>query len=699
MVLDRIMSLEYFHQAVSEFRIGHLDISIQYANKQLQKTPNQPDTIKLLATILTHQKEYRRAAEYIKTLEQLSHFDEELNNLAGSIFVELGEYDQAEHYLNKALEIKPGYTSAEYNLGLLYYNNKQFFNAIPLLSRFIEKHHNHEIALTILGDCYLKIEDFSSAIKSYQTIISCNASSTKANLGLLTAFINNRDLTAITELLEPLRNKKAKNTSVLFSLANHLLANHYAYLAIDIYSELLTHTPDNINIMTHLAMAYDAVESTDEAIDYLNQVLAINENDVEAHSILGNIYTNLDQSSLAEKHLQIALNFDSNHIASNINMGRLKSYNEEYEASDNCYFKAISLDPFNKLPYFNLSYNARKRGNYESSCNYLRKCLEIDPNYADAESNLGLTELSLGNFQSGWRHYFKRERTIGEEQLSLITPGMKLSNSHIYLTKSQGIGDELLFLRFLKLLKQENVVISYRASNKIYPLLQYNRDIDHLLDENSPLPKADYYFTIDDLPLILDINSIEKITSPLQIPIDIQTQSNLRNKHFSGIKSPVIGITWEAGTPEELQSRKSTTRKLAKSFRIEELVNILNTLNITVVILQRNPKQEHLDYIKHNLNNPVVDLSHYNENLREMHSLLSLIDDYVGVSNTNMHLYASIGKTARVLVPHPADWRWLVSGENSPWLPGFSIYRQLANGDWSMAASQLKQSLELKYGN
>jgi len=699
MMLEKIMSLQHFHQAIAEFKQGHLDNSISYAIKQLQNTPNHPDTIKLLATISAHQREYGKAADYIKRLEHLTTFDEELNNLAGSIFVELGEFDQAKHYLNKALEIKPGYPSAEYNLGLLYYNNKQFVNAISLLSKFIAKHHNQEITLTILGDCYLQTKDFSSALKTYQTIVSFNANSKKANLGLLTTYINISDLNAIIELLQPLRNNTANNADILFSLANHLLANNYTYLAIEIYTELLSDTPDSTNILTHLAMAYDAIESTEKAISCLNQALTINDNDVDAHGIIGNIYTNLDESSLAERHLQKALNIDSNHVASNINMGRLKSYDEEYETSDNYYLKAISLDPANKLPYFNLSYNARKQGEYESSCHYLKKCLEIDPHYADAESNLGLTELSLGNFQSGWRHYFKRERTIGDEKLSPITPGMNLFNSHVYLSRSQGIGDELLFLRFIKLLKKDNIEISYRASNKVFPLLQENRDIDHLLDETSPLPKADYYFTVDDLPLILDINSADKIPPPLQISIDLEIQNALRKKYFRETKRPVIGITWEAGTPEELQSRKSSTRKLSKVFSIEELVNILKPLNVTIAILQRNPKKDHLTYIKNNLDKPVINLANYNENLNEILSLLSLIDDYVGVSNTNMHLYAAIGKTANVLVPHPADWRWLVSGDNSPWLPGFSIYRQLADGDWNIPVSQLKQLLESKYGN
>ena len=75
-----------------------------------------------------------------------------------------------------------------------------------------------------------------------------------------------------------------------------------------------------------------------------------------------------------------------------------------------------------------------------------------------------------------------------------------------------------------------------------------------------------------------------------------------------------------------------------------------------------------------------------------MLALLALIDDYVGVSNTNMHLRAAAGKTARVLVPCPAEWRWMASG-SSPWFPGFGIYRQALNGRWEDALTALRRDI------
>mgnify|MGYP003348510269 CR=1 FL=1 len=46
-------------------------------------------------------------------------------------------------------------------------------------------------------------------------------------------------------------------------------------------------------------------------------------------------------------------------------------------------------------------------------------------------------------------------------------------------------------------------------------------------------------------------------------------------------------------------------------------------------------------------------------------------------------LRAGVGRTTRVLVPCPAEWRWMAQGEASPWFPGCAVYRQSAQGDWA----------------
>jgi len=90
----------------------------------------------------------------------------------------------------------------------------------------------------------------------------------------------------------------------------------------------------------------------------------------------------------------------------------------------------------------------------------------------------------------------------------------------------------------------------------------------------------------------------------------------------------------------------------------------------------------------------MVHCAKLNEDLEGMLALMSLLDEYIGVSNTNTHLRAATGKTARVLVPNPPDWRWMMNhGRTSPWFPGFAVYRQSLQGDWDAALAELKKDL------
>ncbi len=81
-----------------------------------------------------------------------------------------------------------------------------------------------------------------------------------------------------------------------------------------------------------------------------------------------------------------------------------------------------------------------------------------------------------------------------------------------------------------------------------------------------------------------------------------------------------------------------------------------------------------------------------------MLALLALLDDYVTVSNTNVHLRAGAGRTSRVLVPNPPEYRWMAEGDESPWFQGSTVYRQRLDGDWGAAFQALSKDLGRAFG-
>lgn len=111
-----------------------------------------------------------------------------------------------------------------------------------------------------------------------------------------------------------------------------------------------------------------------------------------------------------------------------------------------------------------------------------------------------------------------------------------------------------------------------------------------------------------------------------------------------------------------------------------------------MLILQRNPSTDELERFQQVLGNRAVDCSDVNNNLEDMLALLSLIERYVTVSNTNLHLRAAAGLPSHVLVPNPPEWRWGFGGR-SPWFPDCPVYRQSIAGDWQPALTQLGAEL------
>ncbi|MCH9053825.1 MAG: hypothetical protein IIA72_22690 [Proteobacteria bacterium] len=154
--------------------------------------------------------------------------------------------------------------------------------------------------------------------------------------------------------------------------------------------------------------------------------------------------------------------------------------------------------------------------------------------------------------------------------------------------------------------------------------------------------------------------------------------------------APYIGLTWRAGSGRPGSGRPGETfREIPRG----RLAKALDPVKGTFVALQRNPEAGEIAALSQDLGRTLHDLTDLNDALEDMLAALSLLDDYVGVSNTNVHLRAGAGRTSRVLVPNPPEWRWMAAGDESPWFPGCRIYRQEVNGDWEGAFARLAGDL------
>ena len=126
-----------------------------------------------------------------------------------------------------------------------------------------------------------------------------------------------------------------------------------------------------------------------------------------------------------------------------------------------------------------------------------------------------------------------------------------------------------------------------------------------------------------------------------------------------------------------------------KQVPIDALGAALRGTRATWIGIQRFPRSGEAEAFGAALGSPVHDFSGANADLEDMLALLSLLDDYVGVSNANTHLRAGLDRPARVLIPFPPEWRWGNEDAHSPWFARTQAYRQSPDGDWSGALRSL----------
>ena len=357
--------------------------------------------------------------------------------------------------------------------------------------------------------------------------------------------------------------------------------------------------------------------------------------------------------------------------------------------------RAIELAPKMAEPHSNLAMALRDAGEPERALSAVRRALELAPELPAARLNYALVLLALGRFAEAWPAYVWRPQpTVNLRDLgvaAILPHAARLpdftSDPWITLHGEQGLGDAIFFLRYAAALRARGAKLRFWGDARLAPLLLRSGIVDEAM---SGVPARELDPTrlawIGDLPALLQMES--EFPAPPRLVPDPTRVAAMRARLASAGPAPYVALTWRAG----LARRGKAV--LAKSIDAGELGAALRGIAATFVSVQRDPRVEETRALERALDSSVADFSAVNADLEEVLALLDAVDEYVGVSNTNIHLRASLGRGARVLVPWPAEWRWLRAGAASPWFPNFPLYRAAADGDWRCALERLAADLQ-----
>lgn len=459
---------------------------------------------------------------------------------------------------------------------------------------------------------------------------------------------------------------------------------------------LAEHNPSFPHVQSLLGIVHLVFCRLDDAVRCLRKALRKQPRDPEVLYNLGYVLHELKHHTEAATQFSRLTALYPEHGMGWQMLGQARLFAGNPEAALSAYQRARALLPDWFQPYGGMVLALQDLGHYDEAMETLRQSLAVHPENWDFNWNMATLALSTKNWATGWRYYACRIRTARPLPFEEGYVIPLQAGEPVKIQYDQGLGDELFFLRFVPKLIAQGMTIHYTTQPKLFPLLQGRSEFSEL-HVAKPDTKEQFNMWVGDLPYLTGMHSTAEIPPSLDLPLDATKVEALSTQLRAFGPPPYLGVTWQGGTAKK-QGAKGFHRLLFKEISSAMLGKLARAWPGTVVVLQRLPGAEALASFGAALGREYIDWSHLNDDLTEALAGLSLLDEYVGVSNTNMHLLAGIGKVARVLMPYPAEWRWLTEGDESPWFPGFRIYRQTWDGSWDAALGKLSQDLKNQYG-
>lgn len=632
------MNKDLLQQAIEHHQSGRLEEAKFIYDQILKSNPKHPDALHLRGLIALQSGDTRLAVEHLRKATQLQPKNWLFKGNLASALMETGDLETARTMFLRAAQLKPD--APQLHMGV--------------------------------ANCYALLGKIADAEKQLRSITQ----------------------------------RFPRFALAWFNLANTLRDQGDVRQAIEHYAHAVTLDPDLIEARNNLGASLLSLGQMEQAEAAYREALARRPDDVQLLCNLASVLIDRGQFADAETQCRHAISLAPDSATAFAFLGAAVGHQGRLLEALEIHRKAVALAPNDVRALTALGTALCETGNTAEGIPVLERAVELAPEIWQTRASLGTVHLAAGNFLQGWKgYYFRTGRTAFPKQFPGVQIAsdlpLSLTGKKVCLLNEQGLGDQLFLLRWLPAIKARGAVVTYRPDAKLESILRGNSCVDQLVSSADRLPAADFNVMLGDLPYLACFDEegqpLQAATAalvPASMPLAPRAENlaAMRERLQKLGPPPYIGLTWRGGTPPEAQAAVMSWM-LYKEIPIQSLAGALRGIGGTFIALQRKPGAGEIDRLSELLQKPLHDLTDANEQLEDMLALLALLDDYVGVSNTNMHLRVAVGKRARVLVPCPPEWRWMAHGEESPWFPGFRVYRQKNDGDWNGALTDLEKDL------
>jgi tetratricopeptide (TPR) repeat protein len=487
-------------------------------------------------------------------------------------------------------------------------------------------------------------------------------------------------------------------TSSLLQRAVELFnANKFAEAA-DVAEQVLVADPKNVHALRIIGVAARKAKEFSRAGRLLDSAIQLS----PAHAVLyferGLTWLEQNRHREAYECFLQSTRIDPKFQPAFVNVSAILEQQERVEEAMQWARHAADLKPNCFLAQYNLANTLRECGRVSDAIVHYNRAAELSPEYAKARWNLGISHVLLGHFDEAWPLFELRE--VAEEvKLDKYTQprwdGSPLTGKTIVVHAEQGVGDEVLFAScFPEVISQagKTILVCEQRLLKLFARSFPTATVHGWARRKdwSPMPIAepvDFQIPAGSLPLHFRKSAESFPQRESFLIADSGLVAGWKRRFASLGDGLKIGVSWRAGGKAN-EGRKRT-------IPLTKWQEILTAPHVHFVNLQYSDSSDDLAEIKSQFGvqvhdweqgDPLVDMDSYA-------AKVAALDLVISVGNAAVHLAGALGTPAWTMLPRVPSWRWMVTGEVSPWYSSVRLFRQPRRREWQPVIRQIAARL------
>lgn len=451
-------------------------------------------------------------------------------------------------------------------------------------------------------------------------------------------------------------------------------------------------SPGSAPSLSNKASALLGLKRYDEALAACDRALAAERRHAEALCNRGAALSGLGRHDEALQALDLALGVNPRMVEALVNRVAPLRHRERYEDALVATDRALALgSPGPEL--------LRSRGILLSDLGRHEEAMAcfdgaIADHAGDVESRFNKAQLLLraGRFEEGLPLYEERKRLVlpfgarGFVQ-PLWRGETEIAGKTIFVHAEQGLGDAIMFSRYVARLTALGARVVLGVPNKLRPLFQNFLLDAEVVDEDRPPARFDYHIPMASLPLAFgdDAGSI-----PAPVPYFKAEAARVeRWRARLGEEGFKIGIAWQGAR---------VSNDAGRSVALSAFSPVAAVPGVRLISLQKGEAAGQLAAADFPVETLGPDFDAGPAAFLDTAAVMQVCDLVISSDTSVPHLAGAMRRPVWIALRHSPEWRWFLSRDDSPWYPSAVLFRQPRPGDWEAVFAAMAQRLAARRG-